>query len=49
VKQSQLNAALDLDKNERQVAPDDPQTEKEPASATFAARVNTDHSAEIAL
>ena len=48
-KQAQLNAALDLDKNERQVAPDDPQTEKELVSPTFAARVNTDRPAEIAL
>src|ERR1022692_4565407 len=29
-KQAQLNSSLDLDKNERQVAPDDSQTEKEP-------------------
>jgi hypothetical protein len=49
VKQAQLNAALDLDKNERQVAPDDPQTEKEPAPATFVARINTDRAAEMAL
>ena len=49
VKQAQLNAALDLDKNERQVAPDDPQTEKEPAASTFAARVSGDRAAEMAL
>ena len=48
-KQAQLNAALDLDKNEHQVAPDDPQTEKDPAPTTFAARINTDRAAEMAL
>jgi chromosome segregation ATPase len=49
VKQTQLNAALDLDKNERQVALDDPQTEKEPAASTFASRVSADRAAEMAL
>jgi N12 class adenine-specific DNA methylase/adenine-specific DNA methylase len=49
VKQAQLNAALDLDKNERQIAPDDPQTEKEPAPSTFAARVSPDRAAEMAV
>jgi hypothetical protein len=38
VKQAQLNAALDLDKNERQVAPDDPQMEKEQSPSTFGQR-----------
>ena len=47
--QAQLNAALDLDKNERQVAPDDPQTQMEPAASTFAARVSADRAAEMAL
>ena len=48
-KQAQLNAALDLDKNERQVAPDDPQTEKEQVPSTFAARVSADRAAEMML
>ena len=48
-KQAQLNAALDLDKNERQVAPDDPQTQMEPAASTFAARLSADRAAEMAL
>jgi hypothetical protein len=39
LKQAELNALLDLDKNERQVAQDDPQTEKEPALATFIGRL----------
>jgi hypothetical protein len=48
-KQAQLNAALDLDKNERQVAPDDPQTEREPAASTFAARIAVNRDAEVAM
>jgi len=47
--QAQLNAALDLDKNERQVAPDDPQTQMAPGPSTFAARVSADRAAEMAL
>ena len=49
LKQAQLNAALDLDKNERQVAPDDPQTEKEPTPTTFTDRVTPERRPEIAL
>jgi hypothetical protein len=49
VQQAKLNRALDLDKNERQVAPDDPQTEKEAAPSTFVERVVSERSAEIAL
>jgi N12 class adenine-specific DNA methylase len=49
IQQAQLNAALDLDKNERQVAPDDPQTEKEPTASTFVARVSCDRAAEMTL
>ena len=47
VKQAQLNAALDLDKNERQVAPDDPQTEKEITPSTFAARLEEQRGADM--
>ncbi len=49
VKQAQLNAALDLDKNERQVAPDDPQTEKEPAPSSFVERAAVQRSPEMML
>jgi hypothetical protein len=49
LKQAQLNAALDLDKNERQVAPDDPQTERELAPSTFASRVDSRRLAETSL
>jgi hypothetical protein len=49
VKQAQVNSALDLDKNERQVAPDDPQSDKEQAPSTFAARVSADRGTEMAL
>jgi N12 class adenine-specific DNA methylase len=49
VKQKQLNAALDLDKNERQVAPDDPQTERETVPATFVERIQTASAEEMAV
>ena len=49
VKQADLNAALDLDKNERQVAPDDPQTEKEQPPSTFVERTQTAHAAEMTV
>jgi N12 class adenine-specific DNA methylase len=50
LKQAELNSLLDLDKNERQVAKDDPQTEKEPAPASFAARIRAeDRASERAL
>jgi hypothetical protein len=45
--QTELNRTLDLDKNERQVAPDDPQTEKEPISSTFVGRVQRERAAEM--
>jgi N12 class adenine-specific DNA methylase len=48
-KQAQLNAALDLDKNERQVAPDDPQTEKEPAPSSFVERTAVQRTPEMTL
>jgi hypothetical protein len=47
VKQAQLNAALDLDKNERQVAPDDPQVEKVPS--TFVGRVGRDCPTQLSV
>jgi N12 class adenine-specific DNA methylase/adenine-specific DNA methylase len=47
--QAQLNAALDLDKNERQVAPDDPQTETNKAPAGFASRVASESRPEMTL
>jgi N12 class adenine-specific DNA methylase len=48
-RQAQLNAALDLDKNEQQVAPDDPQTEKDTAPPTFAQRVQQTRASEMTL
>jgi hypothetical protein len=48
-RQAQLNAALDLDKNERQVAPEDSETQKEPAPATFAEQIRQERAAELAL
>jgi N12 class adenine-specific DNA methylase len=45
-KQAELNALLDLDKNERQVAQDDPQTEKDKAAAGFVARLQAENRAE---
>jgi N12 class adenine-specific DNA methylase len=47
--QAELNRALDLDKNERQVAPDDPQTEKEQAPTTFVGRVAAERATEMTL
>jgi hypothetical protein len=41
-KQAELNAALDLDKNERQVAPDDTQTEKDAGPSTFVGRLKAE-------
>jgi hypothetical protein len=49
LKQAQLNAALDLDKNERQVAPDDPQTEKENTSSTFVERTSHSTAEEMTM
>jgi hypothetical protein len=49
VKQAQLNAALDLDKNERQVAPDDPQTEKDAMPSTFVERTQSAHTSEMTM
>jgi N12 class adenine-specific DNA methylase len=43
-KQAQLNAALDLDKNERQVAPNDPQSERAPEPSTFVERIQSSQS-----
>ena len=39
-KQAELNKALDLDKNERQVAPDDPQNDKAAEPAGFVSRIS---------
>jgi N12 class adenine-specific DNA methylase len=47
--QAELNRALDLDKNERQVAPDDPQTEKEAAPSNFAERIKRGQAPEMTL
>jgi N12 class adenine-specific DNA methylase len=41
-KQAELNAALDLDKNERQVAQDEPQTEKDAGPSTFVGRLKAE-------
>jgi N12 class adenine-specific DNA methylase len=46
LKQAELNALLDLDKNERQVAQDDPQTEKDTPPVTFVGRLQADNRAE---
>jgi hypothetical protein len=43
LKQAELNALLDLDKNERQVAQDDPQTEKEGTPTTFVGRLKAEN------
>ena len=49
-KQAELNRALDLDKHDSQVAPDDPQTEKETApAATFVERIASERAAEMTL
>jgi len=48
-KQAGLNRALDLDKHDSQVAPAEPEAEKEPAAATFVERIRQDRSAEMAL
>jgi N12 class adenine-specific DNA methylase len=42
VKQAELNALLDLDKNEKQVAPDDPQMEKQAVPTTFVERLRAE-------
>jgi N12 class adenine-specific DNA methylase len=49
LKQAELNRTLDLDKNERQVAPDDGQTEKEQSPSTFASRIALERCAEMTL
>lgn len=46
LKQKELNALLDLDKNDRQVAQDDRETEKDAAPATFVARLQAENRAE---
>ncbi len=48
-KQAELNPALDLDKNERQVAPDDGQCQKEAAPNTFVERVATQRASELTI
>jgi hypothetical protein len=53
-KQAELNRALDLDKNETQVAPDDGQGEdgqgeKEPMPGTFVERVATARATELTM
>ena len=48
-RQAELNAALDLDKNERQVAPEEIHIAKEPVPSSFAARVMADRDAELSL
>jgi N12 class adenine-specific DNA methylase len=48
-KQAELNRALDLDKNERQVVPDEPQPEKEPAPSTFVERLARSRAPEMTL
>ena len=47
VKQARINTALDLDKNERQVAPDNPVTEKTPT--TFVERTQGTTGAEMTV
>ncbi len=50
LKQTEINSLLDLDKNERQVAQDDPQTEKETPPSTFVGRLQAENRAdEVAL
>jgi hypothetical protein len=44
-----LNRALDLDKHDSQVAPDEPEGEKQAAPATFMERIRRERTAEIAL
>ena len=48
-KQAQLNASLDLDKNERQVAPDDVQMDKGKTYPTFVGRIAPEANTEVAL
>jgi N12 class adenine-specific DNA methylase len=48
-KQAELNRALDLDKHDTQVAPDEPEGEKEAVPATFVERIRQERAAEIAL
>jgi hypothetical protein len=48
-RQAELNAVLDLDKNERQIAPEDSEAIKRQAPATFVNRIASEKASEMAL